>query len=98
MSMIIKHLFYGSPLSAFKDVAFTQDSVEARSALAHKAVDVVLAHGTVPAWLAGALVYLGLATLPFETCSAVAGEAPNVVHTRASIQTRVYRGGLRGGP
>lgn len=84
-------LFFGSPLSTFKDVVFTQDSIKARSALAHKTVDVVPADGTVPAGLAGALIYLSLTALPFKTRAAVAGEAPNIVHTGASIQAWVCR-------
>lgn len=68
---------------------FTQDSIKARSALTHKAVDIVPADGTVPAGLAGTLVNLSLTALPFETRAAVAGEAPNIVNTGASIQTWV---------
>lgn len=75
----------GSPLSTFKDVMFTQDSIKALSALAHKAVDVVPANGAIPAGLAGALVYLSLTALPFKTWAAVTGETPNTVHTSASI-------------
>lgn len=82
----------GSPLSTFKDVVFTQDSIKAWSALAHKAVDVVPADGTVPAGLASTLVYLSLTAFPFKTWAAVTGEAPNIIHTGASIQARVYRG------
>lgn len=90
--MIIKCWFYVSPLGTFKDVVFTQDSIKAWSALAHKAVDIVLADGTIPAGLAGALVYLSLTALPFKSRAAFAGEAPNIVHTGASIQAWVYRG------
>lgn len=75
----------GSPLSAFKDVMFTQDSIKAWLALAHKAVDIVPADGTIPAGMAGALVYLSLTALPFKTWAAVTGETPNTVHTSTSI-------------
>lgn len=87
----------GSPLSTFGDVAFTQDPIKALSTLAHKAVDVVPADGTVPAGLAGTLVYLSLTAIPFKTRLAVTGETPNLVHTRASIQAWVYRGDKREG-
>lgn len=79
----------GSPLSTLKNVVFTQDSIEARLAHAHKAVDVVSTDGSVPAGLAGALIYLRLTTLPFKTWSTVTGETPNIVYTGASIQARV---------
>lgn len=84
--MVIKCRLSGSPLSAFEDVVFTQDSIKAWWTLAHKAVDVVPAGGTIPAGLAGALVYLNLTALPFKTWAAVAGEAPNIIHTGASVQ------------
>lgn len=74
----------------------TQDSIKAWSAFAHKAVDVVLTHGAVPAGLAGAFIYLGLAALPFKSWTALTGEAPNIIHAGASIQTRVY-GERKGG-
>lgn len=93
--MVIKCWFYGSPLCTFKDVVFTQDSIKAWSALAHKAVDVVPTDGTIPAGLADALVYLSFTAVPFKTMAAVTGEAPNIVHTGASIQARVYRGEKR---
>lgn len=86
-----------SPLSTFEDVVFTQDSIKARSALAHKAVDVVPADGPVPAGLAGTLVYLRLTAVPFKTRAAVTGVLPDIVHTRASIQAWVYRGEKREG-
>lgn len=72
-------------LCAFKDVVFTQDSIVAWSAHAHKAVDVVPANGTVPAGLAGTLIYLSLTALPFKTWATITGETPNIVHARASI-------------
>lgn len=81
LRMIIKCRFSGSPLGTFKDVVFTQDSIKAWSAFTHKAVDIVPADGTIPAGLAGTLVYFSLTALPFETWAAVAGEAPNIVHT-----------------
>lgn len=86
----------GSPLSTFKDVVITQDSIKARSARAHKAVDVVLADGTVLAGLAGTLIYLSLTSLPFKTLTAVTRETPNIVHARTSIQAWVYREKGRG--
>ena len=86
----------GSPLSTFKDVVFTQDSIKARSALAHKAVDVVPADGPVPAGLTVALVDLGLTALPLKARMAVTIETPHIVHTRASIQARAYRGKKEG--
>lgn len=70
LSMMIVSGSYGLPLSAFEDVVFTVDSIKARSALAHKAVDVIPADGTVPARLAGTLVYLRLTVLPFKTWAA----------------------------
>lgn len=63
----------------------TQNSIKALSALAHKAVDVVPANGTIPAGLAGTLIYLGLTALAFKTGAAVTGETPDTIHTRASI-------------
>lgn len=82
-----------SPLSTFKDVVFTQDSIKACPAFTHKAVDIVLAGGTIPAGLTGALVYLGLAALPFKSRAAFTREVPNTVHASASIQAWVYRVG-----
>lgn len=64
---------------------FTQVSIIAWLALAHKAVDVVPANGTVPAGMAVALVYLSLTALPFKTWAAVTGESPDTVHTSAPI-------------
>lgn len=78
-----------SPLRTLQDVVLAQDSIKAWSAFAHKAVDVVLTDGAIPAGLAGAFIYLSLAALPFESWTAFAGEAPNVVHAGASVQTRV---------
>lgn len=71
------------------DVVFTQYAVKARSALAYKAVDVVLAGGTVSAGMAGTLVNLNVTALSLKTWAAITGETPDLVHTRASIQTRV---------
>lgn len=64
----------------------TQDSVKTWSAHAHKAVDVVPAGGTIHAGLAGALIHLCLTAHPFKTRATDAGEFPNIIHTRASIQ------------
>lgn len=64
---------------------FTQDSIIAWFALTHKAVDVVPAHRTVFAGLAGALIYLSLTVLPFKTRVADARETTNLIHTRPSI-------------
>lgn len=80
------------PLSAFKDVAFTQDSIETRSALAYITVNVILADGAITAGLTGTFVYLSLTAPPFKTCTTITGETPNFVHTRAPIQAWVCRG------
>lgn len=91
--MLVRYRNCGSPLGTFKNVAFAQDSVKAPTTLAHKAVDVVPADGSVPAGLAGALVHLHLTALPFETLAAVTRETPDIVHARASILTRACAGG-----
>ena len=78
------------PLSAFGDVVFTVDPVEARSTLAHKAVDVVPAHGAVQTGLAHTLVHLALTSVPDEPGAAVTGETPHVIQTRTPVQTRVW--------
>jgi len=82
--------WYGdSPLGALRDLVLTLDSIKARTAHAHKAVDVVLADAPVSAGLAGALVYLSLTALSFKTQTTEAGETGNSVQTCASMQTRV---------
>lgn len=70
---------------------FTQESIKAWSALAHKAVNVVPADGTIPAGLAGTFIHLSLTAIPFKTLATVTGEAPNTVHTGAPIQAGVGR-------
>lgn len=77
------------PLSTFKDVVVTQDSIKARLAFANEAVDVVPADGPVPAGLTGTLVHLDLAMLAFKTGAAFAREASHDVHAGAPVQTRV---------
>lgn len=84
---------YSLPLSTFLNIVFTQDSIKARSAVTHKAIDVILAEGSVAARLAGTLIHLSLTSLPFKTWAALTGETVNVIHTRASIQAGVCRGG-----
>lgn len=78
-----------SPLSTFKDVVITQDSIKARLAFTNKAVDIVPADGTVAAGLAGALVHLLLTVLAFKTRAALTREASHVVHAGAPVKTRV---------
>lgn len=85
------------PFSTLGDVVFTQYAVKARSALAYKAVDVVLAGGAVFAGMAGTLINLNVTALSLKTWAAITGETPDLVHTRASIQTRVCRTQTTGG-
>lgn len=77
------------PLSTFKDVVITQDSIKARLAFTNKAVDIVPADGTVPARLAGTLIHLDLTVLAFKTRAAFTREASDIIHAGAPIQTRV---------
>lgn len=77
------------PLSAFKDVVITQDSIKARLAFANEAVDIVPADGPVPARLTGTFIHLDLTMLAFKTGAAFAGEASHDVHAGAPVQTRV---------
>lgn len=79
------------PLGTFKDVVVTKDSIKAWLAFTDKAVDIVLADGTIPAGLAGTLVHFSLAVLAFKSRAAVTRESSNGIHTGASVQARVYR-------
>lgn len=85
---------YAPPLSTFNDVVITQDSIEAWTAFTNKAVDVVPADGTIPARLAGTLVHLNLTVFAFKPRATLTRKAPDIIHTRASIQARVYSGGI----
>lgn len=85
------------PFSTLGDVVFTQYAVKAGSALAYKAVDVILAGGAVSAGMAGTLVNLNVTALSLKTWATVTDETPDFVPTRASIQTRVCRTQMRGG-
>lgn len=68
---------------------FTQNSIISRTALAHKAVHVVFAAGSVPAGLRGALVHLRLAAIPLKSQTAITCVPPHYVHTRSTIQAWV---------
>lgn len=89
-------LFTGSPLGTFKDVVITQDSIKAWPTFAYKAVDIVLADCTIPAGLAGTLIYLNLTVFPLKSRTAFTRKASHIIHTGASIQAWVYEGGARG--
>ena len=79
----------GPPLSTFKDVVITQDSIKARLAFTNKAIDIVLAYGTVPTRLAGTLIHLNLTVLAFKTRPAFTREASDIIQAGPPIQTRV---------
>ena len=75
-----------------------EDAVVPRPALAHEAVDVVVAAGSVLAGLAGALVHLRRAALSHEARAARAGEIRHAVVAGTAVLTRVLGGGWgRGG-
>lgn len=84
------------PLCAFLDVVFTQYAVKAGSTFTHKAVDIVLAQCAVLAGLAGALVHVGLTSFSLESQATIAGEAPDIVNTRAATKAWIYRKVARG--
>lgn len=77
------------PLSTFKDVVITQDSIKARLAFANEAVDIVPADGPVPARLTGTFIHLDLTMLAFKTRAAFAREASHDIHAGAPVQTGV---------
>lgn len=84
------------PLGAFLDVVFTQYAIETGSTFTNKAVDIVLAEGAVLARLAGALVHIGLTPFSLEPQAAIAGEASDIVNTRAAAEAWIYKKVARG--
>lgn len=78
-------------LSAIWDITFTVDAVIARPALARVAVHVVGAGASIPAGIAGALVYLLLTALAIETSSALAQEPPHFVNARTTITAWTWK-------
>lgn len=79
-----------SPLGALLDALLAQHAVEARPALAHKAVDVVDARGAVVAGLAGTFIHLRRAPLALEARPAVTREVGDAVVAGAAVLARVW--------
>lgn len=69
---------------------FTQNSIKSRTALAHKAVHIVSADGSILARLGGAFVHVCLTAIPFKSQAAITFVPPHYVHTRASVQALVW--------